>query len=152
MDMPICKQQPQSPHCFSVKQLAKMSSHSTARLLSQTECCLFNCESITACSTAARQLHLTTQRPLTPLLLCPAILMLIINFSLELFNGPVLFHTEKVDYMHYSHSNMVVLLQSPPHPSALHHINPHTHSPSPRSDEICTYCLQPHKLRMQTQT
>lgn len=60
---------------------------------------------------------------------CPAILMLIINFSLELFNGPVLFRTEKVDYMHYSHSNIVVLLQTPPPLSTTCiHIHPHIHT------------------------
>lgn len=59
--------------------------------------------------------------------------MLIISFSLELFNGPVFFfHAEKVNYIHYSHSNIVVLLEPPLHsplPSCIHiHLHPHTHT------------------------
>lgn len=82
----------------------------------------------TQCSTAVSQTASSDQSPPAAaaaalLALSQAILMLIINFSLELS----FIRSEKVDYMHYSHCNIVLLLHTGP----LHYANSSTYTHTP---------------------
>lgn len=109
--------------------------------------CHLNWKSFTGCTTSAKQLHLTTQRPLILLWWIALQFWCLSSISVQSFlMAQSSFRTEKVDYMHYSRSNIVALLQNPPstplattHTCIHIHIHTNTHSSlSLCSDEICT--------------
>lgn len=114
--------------------------------------CHLNWKSFPGCTTSAKQLHLTTQRPLILLWWIALQFWSLSSISVQSFlMAQSSFRTEKVDYMHYSRSNIVALLQNPPSTplATTHtctHIHIHTNTLSPSLFAVMKYAHSVYSL------